>query len=282
MATFLNNDIYNSWLRLLREATMAPRYADLYTAEFGPLVPNPLLDFLLPNLLFVKVMSVLDEALEFYIDNTSSLSGVNNKKLFDRINVLDNMGLISDVTALHDLRKLRNDIAHETIVQIDWLKLENAINTVEKQLQQLGFVGDRPLYETFSGRNVELPSSHPEAFKTFHYYVGLKEDKKVVVFLAWRNHHEQYHNWGKVTADYDNMNEFHSQIDEEEVQEFLNRTYINQDMDSILSNIQKQQALPMIIAAIIQYHHPDKGKTLENILLSDDFKDVDWQLSDKV
>ncbi len=64
MSSFLNDDILKAWHRLLQELELARNYHMPYLLTgFSGAFRNPLLDYLLPSLLYVKLVAILDETL---------------------------------------------------------------------------------------------------------------------------------------------------------------------------------------------------------------------------
>ena len=69
MSTVLSDDILKAWHRFLQEVELAQNYHMPYLLNgFGGTFRNPLLDYLLPSLLYVKMVAILDEALVFFIN----------------------------------------------------------------------------------------------------------------------------------------------------------------------------------------------------------------------
>lgn len=97
-------DIQKSWERLHREVLLAtnyhmvPRRTEIQSNQ----IPNPVLDRLLPSVLFLRIVSIFDEALEFYIDDRNIQWPSNRKRdLCNRINVLGDSGILKDKGECH-------------------------------------------------------------------------------------------------------------------------------------------------------------------------------------
>ena len=188
MSSFLNDDILNAWHRLLQELQLARNYHKPYLLSgFGGTFRNPLLDYLLPSLLYVKLVAILDEALVFYIkhaDLTMPKKKYENS-LYGRIEFLNDQGLIANYVSLHEIRGLRNSLAHEFSETTDWAKLDTDLNTTENELQKLGFVGDRPQYEFFGERSAMQGGNEPGVAFVQDYRFGIKCNNRVTMEFSF-------------------------------------------------------------------------------------------------
>jgi len=187
MTEYLTADMSNSWQRLLQEIELAKNYHLPYVLLGGTRVTrNPILDYLLPSLLFVKAVSILDEALVFYT-NSQNLTMPKKKygdSLKGRIDFLDDRDILKNAADLHDIREKRNKIAHEITEHLTWEEFDENLNTIESELQHLGFVGDRPKYEAYAECSPGDSTERGIAFtQDFHY--GLKKEGKKVIEISW-------------------------------------------------------------------------------------------------
>ncbi len=187
MSNFLNGDILKAWHRLLQELELARNYHMPYLLHgFGGTFRNPLLDYLLPSLLYVKLVAILDEALVFYIKHHGlTVPKKYKKSLHGRIEFLNDQGLIADYSSLHKIRDLRNLLAHEVSEMTDWAKLDTDLNTIENELQKLGFVGDRPQYEFFGERSAMRECDEPGVAFAQDYRFGIKCNNRVTMEFSF-------------------------------------------------------------------------------------------------
>ncbi len=147
-------DIVNAWHRFHQEAILAENYR---MAPRPPGVisrdptPNPVVDRLLPSLLLVRVASILDEALEFYInENNVDWPTERKRDFYNRIDVLAENGLLVSKDSCHSVRRRRNDLAHDAQSAASWSELDTYVDKVEDELKGLSFVSDRPRYLWFA------------------------------------------------------------------------------------------------------------------------------------
>lgn len=179
-------DIRKSWERFHQEALlasnyhMAPRRIQIQSDQ----IPNPVLDRLLPSMLFLRLVSIMDEALELYIDERN-ISWPPNKKrnLYNRIDVLGDSWILKDRGECHRIRERRNDLAHDAGKFVHWNELFSCLDAVEMELKTLGLVGERPKYAWFA-KVTPFTDSSDRRLVTYSY--GLKEpDGRTVMDATW-------------------------------------------------------------------------------------------------
>ncbi len=104
------------WFKFLRDTVFAKNYQSIgvVAQPWVPRSPNPILDELLPSLLFTRLCSILDEALGEYIDSIGIvIARPYRDDLNGRIRILADQGRLNDPGRLHDIRRRRNTLAHE-------------------------------------------------------------------------------------------------------------------------------------------------------------------------
>jgi hypothetical protein len=151
--------------------------------------PNPLLNELLPTLLFINMLSILDAALTEYANSgTISIPASKNKGLDGRLKFFSQKGLLRDYQNLDELRKIRNALVHEVGKRTDWAVLGNGIKVVEEELIHLGMAEKSREYEPYGERKTDNNPTNPRILFSHNYVYGLKEKdsgKKVCEF-RWR------------------------------------------------------------------------------------------------
>ena len=97
----------------------------------------PGMEKFIPTMSLICLAAILDDALAEYIGakNLGSASCFS-----DRINKLNNLGLLKDAQRLHDLRELRNSCAHEPDRFISWSEFEGSFSDAKAELSHLGIV----------------------------------------------------------------------------------------------------------------------------------------------
>jgi len=178
-----NPTIAKSWRRLLLELELARNYHIPYALDSPRTRRNPLLENLLPALLYVKTVSILDEALRFEIEARELTP--KRHRLWARIDCLADQGILTKPERLHIIRERRNEIAHEADSQATWDELNADLDFMEEVLKQLGFVGERPQYEFYAERSGAEPSSEPGVLFTQEYRYGVKENGEVAIEVSW-------------------------------------------------------------------------------------------------
>lgn len=182
-----------AWHRFLQDLELAKTYPAAYqlAAFMGGVPRNPILDRLLPWLLFVRLVSLLDEALGEHI-SSQKLPFQGKPDLYHRLEYLKDRNLITNAAQLHALRERRRSLAHDSLPNavvdptgLSWSDLSDAVDQVEAALQTLGLVGPRPCYAFFCERSSARPSADPRVAFGFDYSAGLKREGKVVVEFQW-------------------------------------------------------------------------------------------------
>lgn len=144
------------WHRFLLDWEVAKNYHKPYELNGlgGGTFRNPILDYLLPSLLYVKLVAILDEAIKDYLKQKGLKPPKQYKKdLNGRLEFLKDQGIITTAPSLHGIRNVRNVLAHEATGTTDWNDLTSAIATIESTLQHLGTVGPRRHYAYFGERS---------------------------------------------------------------------------------------------------------------------------------
>jgi hypothetical protein len=183
----LSDEILKGWHRLLQEVELAKNCHRPYLLNgFGSTFRNPLLDFLLPSLLYIKMVAIFDEALTFLIDDRSlTMPKKYKKSLYGRLEFLNDQGIILKYSALHDVRDSRNLLAHEASGTVNWVKLDTDLQTVEAELQHLGFVGERPAYKYFGERSAMRACDEPGVAFAQDFRFGIKCSDQVTMEVTF-------------------------------------------------------------------------------------------------
>lgn len=186
MADIRSAENLQSWQRFLQELELARHYPMPYQLQGGGAPQrNPLLDFLLPSLLALKLASILDEMLTCYIElHQLQIPKKYHKTLGGRIRFLGDKNLFNDYSALKAFGSNRNRLAHDLAVTINWAQLETEVGAVETELQSLNLVGDRPKYEYFGERSQMRTSEEPGVLAERDYRYGIKCDDEILMEIS--------------------------------------------------------------------------------------------------
>lgn len=176
----------NAWRHFRLEAKAAQNYPLPYSMYIGQTHRDTLLEKILPTLLYVKAVAILDDALELWLKvNNRKLVAPYRDDLNGRLEYLNDKGLISNASQLHEVRKLRNTIAHEPGTSCDWAKLEGDISLIETCLVSLELARQTPKLEYVCERSAMEASVEPGVnfSRTFSY--GVKENGKLAFEVSW-------------------------------------------------------------------------------------------------
>ena len=184
----MGNEYIEQYYHFIQHLKMAENYHSPYLLEGGAnIARNPILEQILPSLLYVQLASLFDEGLLQYIDTNELLLPKKKYKndMNGRIQFLSDNRLIKDSKECHRIRKKRNDIAHESAMNISWDDLNNDLSIVELELKYLGLINDRPNYVFYAERAAARDSKEENVICAFDYYIGLKEDSKKIIEISW-------------------------------------------------------------------------------------------------
>lgn len=181
------DEFCSSWRVFLLEWELAKHYHYPYLLYMGRTNRNPLLDQLLPSLLFLRATSLLHEGLKLSIAIRELVLPKDKYKdsLHGRISFLDDEGILSNGKGLHDIRKRRNDIAHGSMSATTWDKLAQDVDKIETTLQQLEIVSARPHLEYYGERSAMQWLEDPKILGTRDFKCGVKENGKPAIEFSW-------------------------------------------------------------------------------------------------
>jgi hypothetical protein len=180
-------DFQKSWRTYLLEWEGAKHYHFPYLLYMGRTNRNPLLDQLLPSLLFLRAASILDEGLKLYIQVKGIAMPRSQYKdsLEGRISVLSDAGVLNNSDDLHSIRKRRNVVAHDAHSNTNWDQLSQDLAVIETSLQKLGLVGDRPHLEYYGERSAMRWVEDPEILGVRDFRCGVKENGTPAMEFSW-------------------------------------------------------------------------------------------------
>lgn len=184
-----STQLHESWLWFLQEVSLASAHDSIAVAE-APAAQPVIAGLFLPALLYVKLVSLFDTALEEYITaNRTTLAGQYKGTLHGRLEYLNQCSALIYSQRLRNIKDQRNAIGHRPTSpanwqdhQISWPVLAATINDIETALKHLALVGPRPVYEPYAERHVEMqPPDRPSVYMTHTYRYGVKEQGNVVI-----------------------------------------------------------------------------------------------------
>lgn len=179
--------VAKGWRSFLADAELAKNHSGVAReASIRGAVPvwNPLLDSLLPSLLYIRLASFIDYALGEYI---SSQGWAIPKPLCEnfkgRISFLADKGVLLSPNDLHDLRLKRNTLSHQPASSCSWIELENAVQMGQQELENVKLVGPRPKFEFFSNK-LTRELDQGQVWRVDYEY-GLMEGADIELRVEW-------------------------------------------------------------------------------------------------
>ena len=183
------SDLANSWYTLLWQKEFIQRYRDVFLLYGGKGEPPELItDQILPELVYIRIASILDDVLSYYIDNNNLHIPKRHKQdLIGRINFLDEQKMLKNSkNTLHKIREKRNEIAHNRSTgfldsekeKMTWDKVDYDMDVVHKELQNILCLEDRPKC-SFHARRSHRESNEPEVlcFRDFKLTLTFGKEK---------------------------------------------------------------------------------------------------------
>ncbi len=175
----------SAWRKLLQEIVLAKNYPGFYLMiGVAPttLIQHPILEQLLPTLLFVNLVSLFDEALQAHLDSSTPRNKL--RTLEKRIDHFSAAGLfVGPTDALHSLRHRRNVLAHETGASATWAEVDAGVAVVGRELANLHAISAevREPYVWFAEKSGLEESSDPIALFEERYDFGLNQENRPVL-----------------------------------------------------------------------------------------------------
>jgi len=176
----------SAWRQFRLETETVKNYPSSFALHAGHTHRDVLLDQLVPTLLYIKGASILDDALSIWLTNHGHLLGKQYRNDFNgRIRYMNEKSLYQKCTELHNIRKKRNDFAHEPGIHTNWLVLESDTLKIEECLLSLGLVTETKKLEYFAERSALQESNNPKVAFTRRFSYGVKENGKTALEIAW-------------------------------------------------------------------------------------------------
>ena len=182
-----NRGFAAAWSIFLLEWQLAKHYPHSYLLYAGHMHRNPLLERLLPSLLYIKAVALLDEGLieVIAIRGLAFPNEEYNATLRGRIEFLKDQDLLANAGELHQVHDRRNILAHNKNAVCTWNELEQDITKIEGTLQAFGIVGARPKLDYYGERSAMRDSEEPGILAVQEFKVGIKENDRPGIEFSW-------------------------------------------------------------------------------------------------
>lgn len=187
-------DVNFSWRWLLQDVLIA-RNAHL-VGNMQPAVASLVWETVLPTTYYIRTVSFFDESLAFFIDSKDIKTHKKSNTLDAKLKLLSENGHLDYSQKLRDIKDRRNQLAHRSTgpetyfdLSASWKEVDDALDAIEATLQKLGLVGERPEFEFYWARDVDL---YPDAFHpdkpgvraTYNFTFGVKEAGEEVLTFS--------------------------------------------------------------------------------------------------
>lgn len=98
--------------------------------------------------LLIRAISLLDCALEIYIDKNNIEIQNRNPKLFDRLKALNNANILVDYDDIDFWRRRRNDVGHKVNEVYNWNELKGCLISIFRELKNIDILDAYPEMKT--------------------------------------------------------------------------------------------------------------------------------------
>lgn len=183
-------DVASTWDSFLLHAVLAQHYKIAGTVSSGitNASPNPVLEEILPSLLFVRLGALFDDVLDLYItENTLPFGKPYRADFNGRVSFLDDRSSFADIDAVHSLRLKRNRLAHEFETSCTWTELNVAIQTIQREFEHLGLAGKMSKYEFYAEKSAAKESSKGYMC-SYDCCYGIKRNDVRALEVTWQVH----------------------------------------------------------------------------------------------
>jgi len=182
-----NASFANAWRVFLLEWELAKNYHLSYSLYTGSTHRNPLLERLLPSLLYIKAVALLDDGLTEVISirGLSFPSEGYSATLRGRITFLKDQTVLANADELHRIHDRRNILAHDKDGVCTWEELKQDGMWIESTLQGFGIIGARPKLDYYGERSAMRDSDEPGILSVRDFKVGVKENDRPGIEFSW-------------------------------------------------------------------------------------------------
>lgn len=180
------SDFGDAWFLFLQQFELLKhRHAVWLLKDHGPVPANPTVDEAISTLSVIKAVCLLDEALELYRDAEGiAYPPKSRQDLNARIALLAEAGRLRDSSELHRIRRLRNGLAHSSVT-VSQRQAADILDALHCELESLGLVGPRPVFEFFAERSQMQQIDDPAILGRFEYTYGLRARGRVTTKVSW-------------------------------------------------------------------------------------------------
>lgn len=182
-----NSNFAGAWRVFLLEWELAKHYTHSYLLYTGSTHRNPLLERLLPSLLYIKAVALLDDGLieVIAIRGLAFPNGEYKPTLRGRIEFLKDKDLLSNAGELYRIHDRRNILAHDKDAVCDWDELAHDATKIESTLHAFGIIGARPKLDYYGERSAMRGTDEPGILTVRDFKVGVKENDRPGIEFSW-------------------------------------------------------------------------------------------------
>lgn len=171
------------WRNLLIDTALAKSYYWLLGEHRSPRVP--VVESITVSGLLIRSVSILDDAVEGYIDAQNIVVPDRNPKLFHRLRALNAEQLLVNFSDIDAWRQRRNDVGHQVTDTYSWDELQSCYEAIYRELHHLNLIHEFPKFEVTKTVERVSPSS-PDVKLEQQIRIKVSENGVVAHEIGWQ------------------------------------------------------------------------------------------------
>ncbi|MES9964217.1 MAG: hypothetical protein ABW116_11800 [Candidatus Sedimenticola sp. 20ELBAFRAG] len=136
-------DTKNDWISILVDAALS-KARTIVEGDIGQGRRFPPIDSIIAGGIIIRGISLLDDALEEYIENNNINIPVRRPKLYDRLLKLNKLGKLDNYSDIDSWRNRRNDVGHEVNTTFTWDEADQCVASIFRELNNIGILDNYP------------------------------------------------------------------------------------------------------------------------------------------
>lgn len=175
-------DINNYWINLLIDIELSRNHHFVNNFKGGITIPE--IESIIVSGLLIRAISLLDEAIDSYININNIEVKTKNPKLFHRLKALHSSGLLKDYDEIDSWRSRRNDVGHKVEDIYTWEELDQCCMSIFRELKNLSILNNYPQLE-FHGKKENVKPSDPSVILEKEVKIMIDSEEGTLYEIGW-------------------------------------------------------------------------------------------------
>ena len=176
-------DTQTDWKILLIDSAIAKNQHWIQNGQRGLRIKE--VDSILVSGLLIRAVSIIDEAIEDYINANGIAVQSKNPKLFHRLKALENKGMLVNYKDIDSWRSRRNDVGHEVAETYTWEEFDKCLSSIFRELSHLAILQSFPKLEVKMTKQ-RVDPTEPNVHLEQRVNVVVYEGEQVFHEFGWR------------------------------------------------------------------------------------------------